>query len=74
MRWMLTVLREIWGLFVDDGSFAAAIVLWVGLMWWLEQWGRVPNRVLGMLLFVGLGLILIESLLRFARERGRAKD
>jgi hypothetical protein len=33
MSWIKTVLREVFGLFVDDGSFAIAILAWLLLVW-----------------------------------------
>jgi hypothetical protein len=70
MGWVGTVAREVWGLFVDDGWFAAAIVVWVGLgiavirvgagAWWC-----------GVVLFAGLAGILVESLLRFSGQGRR---
>ncbi|GAC1362489.1 MAG: hypothetical protein NVSMB3_10760 [Acidobacteriaceae bacterium] len=72
MGWMRTVLREVWGLFVDDGSFAVAIVAWVALVWLLERGLRVASVVGGTALFAGLGVILVESLLRYARAKRRS--
>jgi hypothetical protein len=69
MRWAKTVVREVWGLFVDDGWFAAGIVVWVGLgvgaarVGMGERWG-------GVVLFVGLVGILVESLVRFSGRNG----
>lgn len=69
MRWLRTVVAEIWGLFVDDGSFAAAIVVWLALvlfglrrLGWSSRWG-------GIALFCGLALVLVENVLRHARRR-----
>ena len=69
MRWIQSIAQEIYGLFVEDGSFAIAILVWLGLavavvprMAAFAQWA-------GPALFVGLALILIESVLRFARRR-----
>ena len=31
MKWLRSIVREVWGLFVDDGNFAAAIVVWLAL-------------------------------------------
>ncbi len=69
MGWMRTVVREVWGLFVDDGSFALAIVIWVGLVWVMVRRFGVSAAVAGVVLFGGLGVILVESLWRFARRR-----
>lgn len=68
MRWLRSVVREVWGLFVDDGSFAAAIVAWLVVValvarhfGWGVHWG-------GVALFGGLALVLIENVLRYARR------
>jgi len=68
MGWLRTVAREVWGLFVDDGSLAAAIVLWLAVVLvgarrigWSARWG-------GVALFSGLALVLIENVLRYARR------
>lgn len=78
MRWLrlrvivLNVAREVYGLFVDDGSFAVALLVWVaccviGLPLLLVsmpeagQWG-------GPMLFAGLAAVLTASALRTARR------
>ena len=68
MGWLRAVARELWGLFVDDGSFAASILVWVAIAlvrarvaagaWWV-----------GVALFVGLAAVMVESAVRFARRR-----
>jgi membrane protein implicated in regulation of membrane protease activity len=70
MGWLRAVAREVWGLFVDDGSFAAAILFWVVFAVLLAHLTSGPWWI-GMVLFVGLAGILIQSALRFARRRGR---
>jgi membrane protein implicated in regulation of membrane protease activity len=69
MRWLKSIAREVIGLFVDDGSFAAAILAWAALVALLLP--HVTGRAswLGPTLFSGLALILIESVVRFARRR-----
>ncbi|HEY4379714.1 MAG TPA: hypothetical protein VGN01_05170 [Acidobacteriaceae bacterium] len=71
MRWLQSIVREIYGLFVDDGSFAGGILVWMALVVWVlpriapgVRWGAPA-------LFVGLALILVESVMRFARRRGK---
>ena len=70
MRWLKAIAREVWGLFVDDGSFALAILVWVALA---VAMARVrpgeSESWTGPALFCGPALILIESVLRFARKR-----
>ena len=33
MLWLRSILTEIWGLFVDDGRFALAILVWLAACW-----------------------------------------
>lgn len=67
--WLATGVREVWGLFVDDGSLAVAILVWVGGTWLAELWLGKSGGVVGVLLFGGLAVILVESVVRFARGR-----
>jgi hypothetical protein len=68
MRWMKTIVQELFGLFIDDGSFAFAIVAWIGVLWFLG--GRVLYSAAwsGAVLFAGLGLILLASTIRRSRQ------
>ena len=69
MSWLKSIAREIYGLFVDDGSFAIGILVWVALM--VVGLPRVAAgaRWAGPALFAGLAVILIESAMRFSRRR-----
>lgn len=69
MSWLRSILQEIYGLFVDDGSFAIAILVWLALLWLLLPHLPVPAVWHGAILFAGLIAILIESALRRARQR-----
>lgn len=67
MSWLRTIVREIFGLFVDDGKFALLILVWLGLtafllprLEWLPRWR-------GVIMFGGLALILIGSATRYSR-------
>jgi hypothetical protein len=69
MGWLKTILHEAYGLFVDDGSFAVAILLWLGINWQIVPRLGLALEARGILLFVGLALILVESAVRRARRR-----
>jgi hypothetical protein len=69
MRWVKSIACEVWGLFVEDGSFAAAILTWLGLTVVVLPRVAAAARWGGPALFAGLALILIESVLRFGRRR-----
>jgi hypothetical protein len=69
MNWIKSIAREILGLFVDDGSFAIGILVWVVAA--VVVLPRVASvaRWAGPVLFIGLALILVESVLRYSRRR-----
>ena len=68
MGWIKTILTEVYGLFVDDGSFAVAILAWLGLFALLAHYSGLSPRLGGAVLFAGLVAILLESALRRARR------
>jgi F0F1-type ATP synthase assembly protein I len=63
---LMTILRELVGLFVDDVGFVAAVVCWITLAWLLSAFVLPPSPWVAVLLFAGLGAILLESVLRRA--------
>jgi hypothetical protein len=68
MGWIRTVVDEVFGLFVDDGRFAVAILAWLLLVWFaLPRIGFGPGWAAAMLV-VGLAIILVESVARRARR------
>ena len=69
MKWIENILREIYGLFVDDGSFALAILIWIAAVRWVTPHLSVPPAAAAIILFAGLALILAESATRYARRR-----
>ncbi len=66
MPWIRTAAREVFALFVDDGSFAVAILACLGLAWLVLP--RLPalGPWSGALLFAGLAGVLVASALRRA--------
>ena len=67
MTKLSVVLKELFGLFVDDGSLALAILAWVAIVAALMRLAGVSGAVGGGLLFLGLAAILIENVWRAAR-------
>jgi hypothetical protein len=68
MNWLHKALAELWGLFVDDGSFAAALVVWVLLAIFLFP-HYLPHRWAGVIFFAGVAAILIENAARSSRRQ-----
>jgi hypothetical protein len=69
MTWLKNIFREIFGLFVDDVSFALAILLWLAVTRWVMPHLNIPPTLTGILLFAGLALILAESAARYSRRK-----
>lgn len=68
MKWIGTVVREVFGLFVDDGSFAIAILVWLVLVGLgLPRLGIAAGWD-GLILFAGLALILVATAAQRARR------
>jgi branched-subunit amino acid transport protein len=73
VNWLKTILQEIFGLFVDDASFALAILLWLVLVKVLTPHLGIPATWNEIILFAGLAFILTESATRYAKPRATKK-
>lgn len=69
MRWLRSAAAELLGLFVDDGRYALAIVVWLALAWLALPRLRLDPRWNTVLLTVGLLVILVAGTLRGARQK-----
>lgn len=63
-----TALRELWGLFVEDGSFTIGIVVCIAIAIAILPRVAIPSAWRGVTLFVILGLVLLENVRRSARK------
>ncbi|MGH7043280.1 MAG: hypothetical protein ACREFY_14300 [Acetobacteraceae bacterium] len=68
MRWITSIAHEVWRLFVDDGSFALAILVWLLIVWLLLSRTAMPSAWRGPVLFAGLALFLVWSAARRAKR------
>lgn len=68
MSWLRTALVELWGLFVEDGRYALAIVVWLLLAWRVLPVLDLDRGWNAAILAAGLLAILAESVLRRARH------
>jgi hypothetical protein len=66
MRGVLTIPRHLLGLFVDDGAFALAILVWLVVTGLLSLSADVTPIWRGPLLFAGLACLLGVACLRAA--------
>jgi hypothetical protein len=69
MRWLKTILAEIFGLFVDDLSYALAIIIWLGVIGLGLPRLNLPAAWNGVILFAGLAAILAGSAVRRASRK-----
>ena len=67
MNFLASVVKEILGLFVDDGSLAIGVLASIGLL--ALAAGFVPAPWLGAPFFAALCALLVENTLRSARKR-----
>jgi hypothetical protein len=70
MRWLKNTVLELWGLFVDDASFAVAIVAWIVIGVFVLR-RCVPPPWPGPVFFLGIAVVLIENAARSARRSRR---
>ena len=68
MGWVKTAWSELIGLFVDDGSLAVAVLVWLAACWLVMPRFGLPAVWPPVVLFAGLVLILAESAMRGARQ------
>ncbi len=68
MSWIKTVAAELFGLFVDDATFAVTILAWLLAVWLVVPRLGVPPTSSPLVLFGGLAIILVESAVRRARR------
>jgi len=69
MSRLTAILREVFGLFVDDGSLAIAILIWIGVVAFALPALGLPEVWRAIILFVGCIAILVENVARSARRR-----
>lgn len=70
MKALLTALQEVYGLFVEDGSLAVAILLWIAIAAFLFP--RLPESTAvwrAPVFFAGIVVLLLENVWRSARQK-----
>ena len=68
MNLLTRVIRELWGLFVDDGVLAAALVVWCALVRWLLPAVGAPTPVRAPILLMGCVLVLLSDVVMAAHR------
>lgn len=68
MNVITTALKEIYGLFVEDGSYAVGILIWLLLSALVLPHVPALGQWRGPLVFAGMLALLAENVLRTARK------
>ena len=69
MAGLFSMLKELWGVFVDDGSLAVALVVWVAISALVLPRLSLPVLWDGPMLFAGCLVILAINVLRAAKRK-----
>ncbi len=65
--WIWNGLKEVYGLFVDDGLLSLAICLWLLVVWFALPHVLPDPSVRPIVMFAGLAVLLLDSVRRGAR-------
>lgn len=68
MKILDTIVRELFGLFVDDGSLALAILALLGVIAVLMHEALIGKGLAATVLVAGSILVLVENVVRTARR------
>jgi hypothetical protein len=69
MTWLKTIATELWGLFVDSGAMAIAVLIWLAVAGLALPRIEAFAAYAGEVLFIGLAAILLTSVVRHARQQ-----
>ncbi len=68
MKAALEALQEVYGLFVEDGSLAIGIVVWLLVTIFIVPALHAPENLRAPLLFLGLAILLVENVVRASKR------
>jgi hypothetical protein len=68
MKTLNALINEVFGMFVDDGSLAIAILVMVAVAAWVSMRFANASAVVGAILFIGVLATLVENIVRTTRK------
>ncbi|MDQ6766802.1 MAG: hypothetical protein M3Z41_03240 [Candidatus Eremiobacteraeota bacterium] len=71
MTWLMSGLKQVYGLFVDDGALSLAICVWLLVVWFVFPYIIASGSVRPIVLFIGLAALLVDSVRRGSTQRGK---
>jgi hypothetical protein len=60
-------LKQVYGLFVDDGALSLAICVWLLIAWFALPFVSVSPSVRPVVMFAGLAALMLDSVRRGSR-------
>ncbi|MDE2127412.1 MAG: hypothetical protein KGJ62_12550 [Armatimonadetes bacterium] len=69
MNALKTAVLELYGLFVEDGSLAVAILVWAAVAVFVFPWVHAPGSWEAAVFFAGIIVLFLENIWRSARKR-----
>jgi uncharacterized membrane protein len=73
MTWLMTALKQIYGLFVEDGALSLAICVWLLIVWFVLPHIVASDTARPIVLFIGLAVLLVDSVRRGSALRSSSK-
>ncbi|HXM17760.1 MAG TPA: hypothetical protein VN934_03010 [Candidatus Tumulicola sp.] len=70
MTWLASGLKQVYGLFVDDGWLSLAVCIWLLIAWFVLPHFVTSASTRPIVLFVGLALLLADSVRRGVLPHG----
>jgi hypothetical protein len=68
MTWLANGVKQIYGLFVDDGLLSLGVCVWLLVVWFALPHAVASETARPIVLFVGLAVLLADSVRRAARR------
>lgn len=73
MTWLVSGLKQVYGLFVDDGALSLAICVWVLIVWFVLPHIVASATTRPIVLFIGLAVLLVDSVRRGSTLQSSSK-
>lgn len=70
MSWLASGLKQLYGLFVDDGWLSLAVCIWLLVAWFVLPHLVASASARPIVLFIGLALLLADSVRRGVLSEG----
>jgi len=73
MTWLMNGLKQVYGLFVEDGALSLAICVWLLIVWFALPHVVASDTIRPIVLFVGLAVLLVDSVRRGSALQSSSK-